>query len=192
MQQSAAKVVEVTQTFKVLTGQMARCHEFASTMKELESQNDQITHELIHLLNRLFVTPFDREDILSLAVRLDDMVDGVEAATARLSIYNLTEHDPIFTDFGRILNEQAQAIQSGVNKLCCRQMQLVADDSVRINELENQADALLREGLRTIFRDPSDLVRLIQLKEVYETLEETTDRAEDVADILESVVMRNA
>lgn len=192
MEDSARNIVAVAESFKALTGQMHKCHEYASVMKELETQGDHITHDLIHLLNTLFVTPFDREEILGLATRLDDIVDGLEAVTARLSIYNLTEHDPIVSDFGRILLEQAQAILQGVQKLCRRELKAVGADTVRINELENQADQLLREGLRAIFQNPKDIVRLIQLKEVYETLEEATDRAEDVANVLESVVMRNA
>ena len=192
IQASARNIVEAARNFKALSEEMARCNEFAALMREVEEKGDQLTHDLVRLLNRVFVTPFDREEILTLAVRLDDMVDGLEAATARLSIYGLTQQDPIIQGFGRILYDQARAIEAAMERLCNRQWQQVIADSVRINELENEADELLREGLRAIFQNPTDVVRLIQLKEVYETLEDTTDRGEDIANVLESVVVRNA
>lgn len=190
--QSAANTVDVAEMFRDLCLQMERYHEVADQMKALESRGDTYTRELLGLLNRYFVTPFDREEIFTIAVRLDDYVDAVEAATARLDIYDLRQHDRIVSDFGRILLEQAQAIESGIKKRTSKKLLAIHEDCVRINELENQGDQLLREGLRAIFSEPTDVVRLIQLKEVYETLEEATDRAEDVADVLETLVVRNA
>ncbi len=189
---SARNIVEAATHFKTLSEAMDRCDEYATIMRDLEHKGDQITHDLVRLLNRVFVTPLDREEILTLAGRLDDMVDGLEAATARLSIYRLKEQDPIIARFARILYDQAQAIAAATEKLGERRWQEVVADSVRINELENEADLVLRDGLRALFSQPSDVVRLIQLKEVYETLEDTTDRGEDVANVLESVVVRNA
>jgi predicted phosphate transport protein (TIGR00153 family) len=192
LQRSTHTILRATEVFRSLAANMKDCHCLAAELKDLESEGDNTAHEIFNLLDRVFMTPFEREDIYSLTTHLDNILDGIEKVAARISLYNLTEHDPIIVDFAAVLHQQALALQSGMDKLCGKRWREIKADVVRINELENRGDQLLREGLRSIFAHPSDVVRLIQLKEVYEILEDATDRSEDVADVMESVVMRNA
>lgn len=188
---SGQNILAAAQAFQTLAQHPVQVRESAIQLKELEQKGDQLTHELIILLNRLFVTPLEREDILQLAQRLDDVVDGIEAVASRMAIYGLTREDGYVLEFSRIIEGQARQIAAAMDNLDGRQLARLRDHSVEINALENQGDETLRAALEHLFRHGQDAIRIIQLKEIYETLEVVTDRAEDVADVLESVVLKN-
>lgn len=165
----------------------------ARQAKELEERGDSYTHELVALINRTFVTPLDREDLFDLAVRIDDIVDEIEAAMSRLEIYRLEgEVNPHVRRFARILQESAAEIAVAVDLLRRRELFKLRDHAVRLNVLENEGDTALREALESLFGDGADALTVIKWKEIYELLEEATDACEDVANALESVAMKHA
>lgn len=188
----ARNLSDAARAFAALTQDLGRAREQAAAFKDLEKRGDRYTHDLITLLNKLFVTPFDREDILDLAVMLDDVVDGIEAAVSRLAIYRVEGENRIISGFAAVIQSQAEEIVQAIARLQAKDLLKIRENAVQINILENQADDLLREGLADLFDHESDPKTLIKLKELYETLENVTDRAEDVANSLESVVMKNA
>lgn len=191
--QSAAKnICESTRVFGEMTDNLTQSDGYAATIKELEHTGDKYTRELISLLNSMFITPLEREDILSLAQALDDVIDGVEAVASRLAIYRIAQSDDHIREFARILNQQAAEIAVAVERLGTKQQNQIQHNSVKINQLENEGDSELRKGLAQLFASCHDPIHLMKMKEIYEALETTTDRAEDVADALESVVMKNA
>lgn len=190
--EAARNIADTADLFREAVANMNRIDEYAVQLKALEDKGDHITHQLIYLLNKMFVTPLDREDILNLAVQMDDVVDSIEACAARLSIYNLREADRFMSEFAQVLTEQAAEIAEAVDRLKNRDLQKLRENAVKINLLENQGDDLLRKSLSQLFAEEKDPIRIIKLKEIYETLEQATDRAEDVANSLESVVMKNA
>lgn len=190
---SAASVLsETAAQFGRLAEQPELVAELSPKIKALEKQGDDITHEIISLLNRLFITPLEREDILSLAVRLDDVTDGLEAAAARIHLFKLRTRNQFFVDFARLIQAQAAEIVAATQRLESKNLQPIRQHAMQINVLENEADQLLRRSLEALFDEQSDAVMIIKLKEIYETLESVTDRAEDVANALESVVMKNS
>lgn len=165
----------------------------ARQAKELEERGDAHTHELVALINRTFVTPLDREDLFELAVRIDDIVDEIEAAMSRLAIYRLEgETNPYVRRFAEVLRESAAEIAVAIDLLRRRELLKLRDHAVRLNVLENEADAILREALESLFGDGADALTVIKWKEIYELLEEATDACEDVANALESVAMKHA
>ncbi|HWI65514.1 MAG TPA: DUF47 family protein [Symbiobacteriaceae bacterium] len=190
---SAASVIsETAAEFARLAEQPDLAGELSPSIKALEKKGDEVTHQIISLLNRLFITPLEREDILSLAVRLDDVTDGLEAAAARIHLFKLRSRNPLFVEFAKVIQAQAVEIAAAVEKLENKNLQLIRQHAFKINDLENEGDQLLRRSLEELFDHEKDAVMIIKLKEIYETLESVTDRAEDVANALESVVMKNS
>ncbi|TBL79702.1 DUF47 domain-containing protein [Paenibacillus thalictri] len=163
---------------------------FYPELRELEHKGDQITHQIFKGLNKTFITPLDREDIMELAAKLDDVMDGIEATIARFDYMNVQKTDKFMQDFSAVLVQSCQHILDAFKLLPRKKYMQITEHSVQINSLENEGDTLMREGIRQIFLHPTDPYTDFKLKEIYERLEQTTDACEDVANILESVVLR--
>jgi predicted phosphate transport protein (TIGR00153 family) len=163
---------------------------FCPQLKELEHKGDQITHQIFKGLNKVFITPIDREDIIVLASKIDDVLDGIEAAIARFDYLNITFSDNYMKEFSAVIVASCQHILDAFKLLSRKKYMQITQHTVQINSLENEADRLMREGIRQIFLNPKDPYHDFKIKELYERLEQTTDACEDVANILESVVLR--
>ncbi|WP_442601061.1 DUF47 domain-containing protein [Paenibacillus sp. KN14-4R] len=164
--------------------------DFFPQLKELENNGDSITHEIFKGLNKVFITPIDREDILELASKLDDVVDGIEASLARFDYLGVSTTDKYMQDFSAVIVSSCQHMLDAFKLLGRKKYLQITEHTVQINSLENEGDKLMREGIRQIFQNKKDPYEDFKLKEIYERLEQTTDACEDVANILESVVLR--
>lgn len=165
-------------------------------LHDLEHRGDEITHRIYNALNSTFVTPLDREDIQGLAAEIDDFVDDLEEAAERLRLYQLTEPSETAQLFARIINEQARAIAQALKLLpeLGKNLESVRGYVVEIHRLENEADDALRDVLGRLYADVTEvpeLVRRIQWRELFSLLENATDRAEDVADVLEGILLKH-
>jgi len=165
----------------------------ALKIKKVEHSADEVTHKIIMTLNQTFITPIDREDIALLASRLDDIVDVMDMAIHRMSIYKM---DPIPKDAflylhlsEKAINEVAKGIQALSNKKGENQ---VLKHCEFINLIENEVDDHHRRTLENLFNDEKDAIKIIKKKEIYELLEHITDRCEDVANILETIIVKNS
>lgn len=165
---------------------------YFDALKEMENIGDSFTHEIFKGLNKVFITPLDREDIMELAVRLDDVLDGIEASIARFDYLNITFTNQYMKDFSAVLVSSCEHLVAAFKLLAKKKYMQIQEHTMQINSLENEGDRLMREGIREIFMEPKDPYHDFKLKELYERLEQTTDSCEDVADILESVVLRYA
>lgn len=165
---------------------------YFNTIKEMENKGDEITHSVFKGLNQVFITPLDREDIMELAVKMDDVLDGLEATIARFDYLNISKTDSYMKEFADVLVSSCVDILEAFKLLSKKKYMQILEHTVHINSLENEGDRLMREGIREIFTQPKDPYHDFKLKEIYERLEATTDACEDVADILESVVLRYA
>jgi predicted phosphate transport protein (TIGR00153 family) len=165
-------------------------------LTEVEHWADEVTHQVMAALNRTFVTPLDREDIAGLAHALDDVVDFMEAALTRMLLFRIRTPTPLARDLARIILQQTEAIDRAMPLLRRKSdMAGIHDYLVEINRLENEGDRLLEAALGTLYDDVPDLAGLVdrlKWREVYELLETATDRAEDVANVLEAIVLKNA
>lgn len=165
-------------------------------MRDLEHQGDEITHQIFRALYRTFVTPLDREDIADLAGRLDDFVDAIEEATRWIWLYHIDEPTEHARLLARIIDKQATLIASTVPLLENRkQWDHLLQCSIDINRLEGEADDVLERALMEQFDGVSDiggLIKAIRWGEIYQHLEDAADRAEDIADTLERIVVKNA
>jgi predicted phosphate transport protein (TIGR00153 family) len=163
----------------------------ARAIKEVEHEADVITHEIVKRLNTTFITPIDREDIYALASRLDDVVDFVEAAGERLVVYRIKEPTSACRTFADVIVKIADATDCAVK--CLRTLDAGYHvHAVEVNRLENEADALLRDSLAEMFEENPDPIDVIKWKEIYETLEIVTDRCEDVANVIEGIILKMA
>ena len=162
-------------------------------IEEVEHKGDTLTHETIEHLNRIFVTPIDREDIHAIAEQVDDVLDRIDSAAYRLYLYKIPEPSESSRALADVLvrsvDEVALAVKALRNLSKPRE---IIDRCVRINTFENEADRILHKALAALFRDYKDPILVIKWKEIYERLEDATDKCEDVANVLEGIVLKNA
>ncbi|MFQ5662696.1 MAG: DUF47 domain-containing protein [Terriglobia bacterium] len=159
-------------------------------LKDLEHRGDHLTHEIFTKLNQTFITPFDREDIHTLTSRLDDVLDLTDAVGARLVIYGVDKVRPGATELAGILVRATDEIHFAVASL--EKPDRILDRCIEINRLEDEADSIVRKAIGSLFRDEQNPVEIIKWKEILEVLETATDKCEDVANILETVVLKSA
>jgi len=164
---------------------------FATQIKTLENIGDQYTHEIMYALNKSFITPLEREDILGLTIKLDDVLDLIEACTWRFDLFNISETDEYMKLFSKNIEMSVEEIVQSIRHLSEKKLQDMSKHTHTINDLEKVGDDLLRDGLKTLFSTCTDPIEIIKKKEIYNMLEEITDECEDVADILERIIMRN-
>lgn len=161
-------------------------------IKDIEHNGDSLTHEIIQKLNKTFVTPFDREDIYALSAALDDILDLIDASAQRIIMYNVEVIPHEAKSLGFIILQSCQAVDKAVAMLGKKTNDQIFEACVDINALENEADRVSREAISRLFDEEKDPIQLIKWKEIFETLEKATDKCEDAANILESVVVKNA
>jgi len=159
-------------------------------IKEIEHHGDEMTHRILIKLNQTFITPFDREDIHMLTSSLDDVLDFINGASDRLLTYKIVQPSPSAKVLAGIILKQCLELGKAV-ALLDRDGKLM-EHCVEVNRLENEADRVAREAIGRLFEGGHDPITLIKLKELLEILETATDKAEDVANVLETVVLKNA
>jgi predicted phosphate transport protein (TIGR00153 family) len=159
-------------------------------LKTIEHRGDEMTHDLLTKLNQTFITPFDREDIHKLASSLDDVLDYVHAAGERLVMYKITEITPSAPQLADVVVRQGEQLCQAVAHL--EKKNNVLQYCVEINRLENEADRIARAALGQLFETETNPIALIKKKELYEVLETASDKAEDAANVIESVVVKSA
>jgi uncharacterized protein len=158
-----------------------------------EHKGDGVTHEIIALVNKTFITPFDREDIALLAHSLDDIVDFIEASADAMSLYKIATPTERARELADIIVETTREVHLAISELGQKvNLKQILARSVEINRLENKADKVYREALAELFRDSKDIPYIIKWREIYEYMETATDRCEDVANVLEGVALKYA
>jgi predicted phosphate transport protein (TIGR00153 family) len=162
----------------------------ADEIKEVEHKCDFLTHEIIQRLHRTFVTPLDREDIHTLARSLDDVMDAVDASATVVRLYQIENVRQDARDLGKIIMASADQVVYALKALERRGG--VAECAVEINRLENEADRAHQAAVRRLFEEERDPIAIMKWKEILDFLEAATDRCEDVANVLEGVVVKHA
>jgi len=159
-------------------------------IKSIEHRGDQITHDLMMKLNKTFITPFDREDIHKLASALDDVLDLVDAAAGRFILYKVDEVTPGAKQLGRLILQDTDLIVRAVSQL--NKPQHILEYCNQLTQLEKDGDRIKGVCIAALFENHTPPTDIIKWKEIYEVLESTTDKCEDVADVLEAVVLKAA
>jgi len=161
----------------------------ALQIKDLEHKGDELTHKVIDELNKTFITPIDREDIHDLCAALDDVLDLIDSTATRMVLFRISEPIRSVPEMVEVLLNQAREIGAAVTNL--QDNDHVIERCIAINSLENEGDRLFQSAISSMFDEVKDPIEVIKRKEIIETLETATDKAEDVANVLESIIVKN-
>ncbi len=163
------------------------------TLHDIEHEGDNITHKIFGELNATFVTPFDREDIHVLASALDDILDYTDGSAGRLVLYKVEGCPLAMREMMDILLKQVLELKKGVAMLRdLRQSAKLQEVLTRVNEYENDADRVFETAIADLFENEKDAIKIIKLKEIYVGLETATDKCEDAANVLETILIKHA
>lgn len=167
--------------------------EKARAIKKLERDGDEITHRIFENLHRSFVTPIDREDIALLTNQMDDMLDFMEGAVKRLFLYHIDQPTPRAIEITYIINKVAIELTKAI-PLLKKQSRLkeILPHCIEIHRLENEADDLQHAAVADLFEEETDVKEIIKWRDIYASLERSVDRGEDVANVLEGIVLKYA
>ena len=164
----------------------------AKEIHELEQDGDMLTHDIMKKLNKTFITPIDREDLYALASRLDDILDLIWAVADRLTVFKLKESTNEAIIMSKDLLVTAEYVHKAIKKLKEKNYSHVQEYCIEINRLENRIDRIFRDALGKLFDEIKDPILIIKWKEIYEHLEDASDKCEDVSNVIESIVLKNA
>lgn len=186
----AAQIVEAGKLLSELVRQPERAAELAKAIHDIENAGDIITHETIARLHKTWITPIDRADIHSLISALDDVLDLIEAASERVALYEVKELPEFVVTLADSLELATQAVDKAIKLLPqVKQPKEMLDVCIEINRLENEADKAYRHGLATLFKGGYDAIDVMKWRDIIDNLESATDKCEDVANILEGIVL---
>ncbi len=192
-EQASANLLEAARILAGLLDDYKNVEEEVSRISELEHRGDFIVHEVTNVLPRTLITPFDAEDIQRLIFSLDDAMDAVDSVAQRLVIYQVAEIKKPARRLAHLILESAQELDIAMKNLReKKQYNEVHARIVQINTLENNGDRVLNDGLSNLVSHRDDIFDFIRWKEIYELLEAATDRVEDVADVMQKVIIANA
>ena len=188
----AEVILEAARVLDALAASPVLDDERAVRIKQLEHQGDQIAHETFDLLNRTWITPIDREDIHVLVRNLDDVLDYIDAAAARIVLYRIASTTPELKKITSIIVQSAEAIQKAMALLSdLKHSKQILEACVEINRLENEADTVAQLAIGRLFAEAKDPIEVMKWKEIYDFVEGATDRCEDVANTLEAIVIKS-
>jgi predicted phosphate transport protein (TIGR00153 family) len=162
----------------------------AGKIKELEHKGDELTHRVIEELNKTFITPIDREDIHDLSKSLDDVLDLIDSTAGRIVLFGIKEPIRELPEMASVLLNQARELHAAVDRL--QDNDHVIERCIEINRLENDADRLFQSAIGHLFQEVKDPIDVLKRKEIIEGVETATDKAEDVANVLETITVKNA
>lgn len=176
-----------------LTNNPSEIYTLLKIMEEGEHNNDHLTHKIFVELGRNFITPFDREDIHSLAMALDDVADYMYASVKKITTYGLKteEINDVIVEMSKLALEGTLALSTAVKELRnMKVMDNITNACVLINSIENRGDDLLDSALKDLFQVNTDAITTIKLKDIYQDMEIITDKCEDAADVIESIIVK--
>ena len=187
--------LNVTKAATLLVALMENFDNLDARIKEIyevEQEGDILTHEIMKKLNKTFITPIDREDLHSLASSLDDVLDLIWGAVDRLSVFKIKKSTEEAIKMSKDILATTEALHKAIHKLKEKNYNHVQDYCIEINRLENMVDRDFRDALGKLFDEVTDPILIIKWKEIYEHLENASDKCEDVANVLEAIVLKYA
>jgi uncharacterized protein len=191
-EKASGNLLEAAEALEDLLDNYVQVEHKVARITELEHRGDFIVHEVMHLLIHTLIVPLDGEDIERLISSIDDALDKIEATAVRMVIFQVEAPTERARQLGHLIRSGASELHMAMPNLRDKKnFRLVTEHIKEINTIENNGDQILRDALVDIVKNRDDLFNLIRWKEIYEMLEETTDRMEDVADVLQRVVIKN-
>jgi uncharacterized protein Yka (UPF0111/DUF47 family) len=191
-EQEADKLVEAAALLKEFSKNFEDRKGFMKRIHKVENECDDIVHNIYRELDKTFITPFDREDISGLAGKLDDVIDYIDAAVKRAYLYDIREKPCYFGKFAKLIHKGTVEVKKAVYGLRnLKDIKAIENACIKVNELENDGDDLLTMCLKRLFKS-DDVKLIIREKELYDFLEMTTDKLEEVAFLIMDIVLKNS
>lgn len=192
--QSSDNLVEISKTFsEMVNAPYEKRPELIKRIGDLEHVGDELTHQIFTELSTNFITPFDREDISYLASSLDDIVDYIDGSAKRLNTYKIVETSPAMKKLCEIIEHSAKEIHVAVSNMQNTNNQVrVREAIVRINSLENHADDVFDTAIAELFENEKNAIEIMKIKEILSNMETATDKCEDVANVIETIIVKNS
>jgi hypothetical protein len=194
-EQAGSNVLKIAEALLVVvtTNDLEKRKEYIKEVERLEHVGDDITHSIFIELSKNFITPFDREDIHTLASAIDDIADYIHASAGNIELYQVTNISDAIVKLAELLVEMCIDLEKAIKELrSFKNIRVIADACVRINSAENQADYVCNLAIARLFEFETNAIELIKQKEILQTLEIATDKCEDAANVLESILVKNA
>jgi predicted phosphate transport protein (TIGR00153 family) len=193
LEEASENVVKGAKAFRELVSHWSLNSELIPQIREIEHEGDRMTHEVIDRLNRTFITPIDREDIHGLAKELDDVIDIIQATMDRMQLYRIETSSPVLLQMVEVLLRSTEVVDKAIKSLRdMKHTRRTLDFCIEVNRLENEADAIFKTALGELFSEKRDVLDIIRWKEVYEAAEFANDKCEDIANIIEGIIVKNA
>jgi predicted phosphate transport protein (TIGR00153 family) len=187
-----AHAVAAAHLFKEVVATGSVTEDALSKMAAIEHQGDEVAHTIIDTLNKTFITPFDREDIHALAKEVDNITDMVNNILSRLKVYNITVVDKNLVEFSLVIEQSVLAVAQAVGGLRHIKDGQVFEACVEVNRLENVGDAMRDHALSELFASGRDAITVIKWKDIYQEAETVLDICEDVAHVVDSIIVKQA
>jgi len=194
-EQAGSNLIEMSKLLKeaVNASDAEKRKEIVRKIEDLEHKGDNITHQIHLELGKNFITPFDREDIHALASSLDDVADFINGASNKMDLYKVQKATEPMIEMADLIVEATDHVAKGIFELKdLKNIRNITDSCVRINSVENKADYIFDKAVADLFEFEKDAITLIKHKEVLSAMEDATDKCEDVANVLESILVKNA
>ena len=188
----ASNISKAASVFVSLMENFDNVDTMAKEIHELEQDGDVLTHDVMKKLNKTFITPIDREDLHALVSTLDDILDLIWAAADRLTVFKIKESTKEGIKMSKDLLITVEFVHKAIKELKEKNYSHVQEYCIEINKLENRIDRAFRDALGYLFNEIKDPILIIKWKEIYEHLEDASDKCEDVANVLEAIVLKNA
>jgi predicted phosphate transport protein (TIGR00153 family) len=189
------RVLEMAKLLKTLVSEpdFGKRAGIITKIEDLEHENDELTHKIFTELGRNFITPFDREDIHYLASSLDDIADYIYACAKKINFYRVDPMDEGLHRFADLIEQSCTQVKNAVYELRnMKNLRLITEAMVRINSIENQADDLFDLSIERLFNEEPDAKEVIKFREIYQVMENATDKCEDAANVIESIIIKYA
>lgn len=192
-QDSASNILDAAKCLEASLAKGPLSEDALKQLEEFEHKGDRITHDTIERLNRTFITPFDREDIHQLVSSMDDILDFIYAASSSLALYKISPVPESMKKISSLLVSIIGEVYNAVSRLSnLKRPEMILAICIEINRLENEVDNAHRQALALLFENEKDAIAIIKIKEILEDLETATDKCEDVANVIEGIVLKNA
>lgn len=192
-EKQVSHAVEAACFFKEVVSRGSVTEDSLSKMASIEHQGDEVAHDIIEQLNKTFITPFDREDIHSLAKEVDDITDMINNIVSRLRVYDIHIVDKNLVEFSVVIEQSVRAVARAIGGLRNhKNSQAVSDACIEVNRLENVGDAMRDQALSELFCTSTDPIAVIKWKDIYQDAETVLDVCEDVAHVVDSIMVKQA
>ncbi len=191
LEQQSVLVLKAANLFEKMLNEPELFSENIKKMKLLEHQGDEIVHQMIHKLHKSFITPIDQEDLAKLTSLYDDVLDYIDSVSNRIFMFEIKKPDEIITKFATIIVKQVEEVNNALNQIRKKKQAEIEEIFKKVHSLENTADDLHDSSIILLFKE-KDPIKIIIMKEIYDFLEEITDKCEDVCLVIQDIVLKNA